>query len=74
MTVSDADRSKMRRIAADLEAGESDERGTPAQRRSLLEWINADRATIGAAPLDDRAPEEGLYERAKSLGMARIDR
>ncbi|MEX2626373.1 MAG: hypothetical protein WD225_05790 [Ilumatobacteraceae bacterium] len=74
MTVSDADRAKMRRIAADLAAGETDDSGTPAQRRTLLSWINARRADIGTPPLDDRAPEEGLYERARSLGMARIDR
>lgn len=72
--VSDRDRAKMQRIGRDLAAGETDERGTPEQRRSLLDRINADRADHGITPLDDRPPEEGLYERARSLGMARIDR
>jgi hypothetical protein len=40
----------------------------------ILERINVDRMAHGNDPFDDRAPEEGLYERAKSLGMARIDR
>ena len=74
MTVSASDRSKMRRLAVALAASETGDRGTPEQRRDLLELINADRALIGAPALDDRAPEEGLYDRAKSLGMARIDR
>jgi hypothetical protein len=72
--VSDRDRAKMQRLAADLASGETDDRGTPDQRRDLLAVINADRARHGAEPLSDRAPEEGLYERARSLGMARIDR
>lgn len=72
--VSDRDRAKMRQVARDLAEGETDERGTPAQRRLTLEHINADRARHGAEPLVDRAPEEGLYDRARSLGMARIDR
>jgi hypothetical protein len=72
--VSDRDRAKMQRLAADLASGEIDDRGTPDQRRDLLAIINADRVRHGAEPLSDRAPEEGLYERARSLGMARIDR
>jgi hypothetical protein len=64
----------MARVARDLADGETDERGTPEQRRAILEEINADRIHHGIEPLDDRAPEEGLYDRAKSLGMARIDR
>lgn len=64
----------MRQLALDLATGESDERGTPEQRRQILETINADRRRQGLEPLSDRAPEEGLYERARSLGMARIDR
>jgi hypothetical protein len=64
----------MQRIARDLQAGETDERGTSAQRAELLALINEGRRRAGIAPLDDRAPEEGLYDRAKSLGMARIDR
>ncbi len=72
--VSDADRTKMRRLARDLASGESDNRGTPEQRRRMLGTINADRRRQGLEPLIDRAPEEGLYERARSLGMARVDR
>jgi hypothetical protein len=72
--VSDRDRAKMRRVASDLADGETNDRGTPAQRRLILEHINADRVRHGAEPLLDRAPEEGLYDRARSLGMARIDR
>jgi hypothetical protein len=74
MAVSESDRAKMRRLAATLADGETDDRGTPEQRRQLLVMINEDRARIGAPALDDRAPEEGLYDRARSLGMARIDR
>jgi hypothetical protein len=64
----------MQRIGRDLAAGERDERGTREQRRKLLDVINADRIAHGLAPLDERAPEEGIYDRARSLGMARIDR
>ncbi len=71
--VSARDKAKMRRIGRDLATGELHDRGTPKQRKKMLEAINADRATHGFAPLDDRPPEEGFYERARSLGMARID-
>jgi hypothetical protein len=64
----------MQRIGRDLAAGERDDQGTPEQRRKMLERINADRAAHGLEPLVDRAPEEGIYDRARSLGMARIDR
>ena len=74
VVVSARDKAKMQRIGHDLAAGERDDRGAPPQRRKLLEVINADRAAHGFEPLADRAPEEGLYERARSLGMARIDR
>jgi len=72
--VSDRDRAKMQRLTRDLAQSESDDRGTPEQRRDILETINADRSSQGREPLADRAPEEGLYERARSLGMARVDR
>jgi hypothetical protein len=72
--VSEREKAKMRQLASDLAASETDDRGTPEQRRDILELINADRLRRGAEPLTDRAHEEGLYERAKSLGMARIDR
>lgn len=72
--VSDRDKAKMRRLARDLAESETDDRGTAEQRRLILDLINADRMRQGAEPLVERAPEEGLYERAKSLGMARVDR
>ncbi len=72
--VSDRDRAKMGRLAADLSPGETHDRGTSDERRDRLDAINADRVLHGFEPLTDQAPEEGLYERARSLGMARIDR
>ena len=72
--MSASDKLKMRKLAIVLAESETDDRGTPEQRRDLLELINMDRARVGVPALDDRAPEEGLYDRAKSLGMARIDR
>lgn len=72
--VSDGDRAKMQRLAVDLADGVTDDRGTPEQRRRILDSINADRRRQGLEPLTDRAPEEGLYERARTLGMARVDR
>ena len=61
-------------IRAALARDETGSRGSPEQRVAILASINADRIAHGAAPLSDRAPEEGFYERARSLGMARIDR
>lgn len=72
--VSERDKARMARLERDLASGETDERGTPEQRRALLDIVNADRVAHGYEPLDDRPPEEGFYERARSLGMARIDR
>lgn len=68
------DKAKMRSIASALSEGETDRRGTPIQREQILNYINEDRARQGVQPLLDRAPEEGFYDRARSLGMARIDR
>jgi hypothetical protein len=72
--VSERDRAAMQRLGRDLAASETFERGTPEQRSAILAGINERRRRAGRDPLDDRAPEEGLYDRAKSLGMARIDR
>ena len=72
--VTKPDKARMHRLAIDLADGESDDRGTAEQRRLILARINADRSAQGILPLNDRAPEEALYERARSLGMARIDR
>jgi hypothetical protein len=72
--VTEHDKAKMILLARDLAAGTCNDRGTLAQRAQILEFINADRTRHGVQPLVDRAPEEGFYDRAKSLGMARIDR
>jgi hypothetical protein len=64
----------MQRLARDLAESETDHRGTPEQRNEILADINERRRRADRQVLDDRAPEEGLYDRAKSLGMARIDR
>lgn len=72
--VSDRDKAKMQSLAASLRESETDRRGTSVERQQMLAYINKDRARHGAPPLIDRAPEEGFYDRAKSLGMARIDR
>jgi len=64
----------MLRLGRDLATGESSDRGTAEQRSAILDFINADRERHDIEALRDRAPEEGLYERARSLGMARIDR
>ena len=66
--VTERDRVKMRQVGRDLAAGETAERGSPGQRQLILEHINTDRVRHGAEPLVDRAPEESLYDRAKSLG------
>ena len=39
--VSDRDRAKMCRLSRDLAAGETDDPGTPEQRRSILEHIQS---------------------------------
>ena len=72
--VSDRDKATMRLVGRDMDAGESHDRGTVEQRAAILRCINADRAKHQLPALTDRAPEEGFYERARSLGMARVDR
>lgn len=72
--VTERDRRLMHALARDLRGSETDDRGDAEWRAAALEVINADRAKVGAPPLQDRAPEEGFYERARSLGMDRIDR
>jgi hypothetical protein len=68
------DERRMRRLGADLDESVVDDHGTTEERAERLEWINDGRRRIGLEPLDDRAPEEGFYDRARSLGMARTDR
>jgi len=72
--VSKRDKKMMAIIGSDLSGSETDDRGTSSQRADTLDFINADRARFGVPPMVDRAPEEGFYERARSLGMGRIDR
>jgi hypothetical protein len=72
--VTEQDRAAMRRLADALAESQTDDRGTAEQRRELLAIINEGRRRAGRPPLSDAAPEEGLHERARSLGMARIDR
>ncbi|MFN0030323.1 MAG: hypothetical protein ACKV2O_24480, partial [Acidimicrobiales bacterium] len=74
VVVSERDQAKMARIGEDLALGVVDHWGSAEQRSGFLRLINEDRVAHGFEPLDDRPPEEGLYERARSLGMARIDR
>lgn len=72
--VSERDKKMMELIGRDLSSSETHDRGTPRQRETTLDFINADRGRFGEQPMVDRAPEEGFYERARSLGMGRIDR
>lgn len=72
--VTERDRAAMRRLGESLADSETDDRGSTEQRRDLLASINERRRRNGQPPLDDRAPEEGLHDRARSLGMARVDR
>jgi len=56
--VSERDKAKMRRIGSELAAGETHDRGTDAQRKAILDRINADRARHGLPALTDRAMSE----------------
>lgn len=67
----------MERLARSLRAIEQEDPGDPEARRALLRLVNARRVADGADPLpdeDETRPEEALYRRARSLGMARTDR
>lgn len=75
--MSEADRERMRRQAADLAEADTDDPGTVARRRALLDGVNAMRVSDGAAPFadeDEEPPELEFFRRARALGMARIDR
>lgn len=75
MVVSDRDKERMRRLGEDLDATKNFDRGTPEQRAGLLKVVNDLRRRAGLDPVEDEPyPEEGLYERARALGMARTDR
>ncbi len=70
MAVSDADKAKMARLAADLREGETDEEPTPERRAAIIAWLNSERARDGTPPLADEAddrPELELYRYARAL-------
>lgn len=74
--MSDRDRQKMARVAADLAAIETDEEPAPDRRREIIAWANAARARRGQPPLsesDADPPEEEFYRRARALGMVGAD-
>lgn len=81
MVISKKERERFERQAHDLAKLETDDQGTPEQRRKMIKLINGLRATAGIEPLldeegdDDKKeefPELGFFRRAVALGMARI--
>lgn len=75
--VTAADRERFRRQADALAEADTEDPGTPDQRRRLLELINAIRTADGSAPFpdEDQEPHEVVFHRrAKALGMARTAR
>lgn len=73
--VSEEDRRRMRRLSEDLASVENDESIDLRSYRMIREWLNERRAERGLPLLEtddeDDAPEEGILERAKALGMVR---
>lgn len=79
MPVSKKDRERFERQVRHLERLETDDPGSPEQRRRMLELINYLRSKAGEEPFpieDDEEdyPELGFYRRARELGMAPIAR
>jgi hypothetical protein len=77
MGVSKRDRAYMERLAASLRDIQRDDWGDRADRRALLAIVNERRRADGRDELadeDETRPEEGIYRRARALGMARTDR
>lgn len=79
MPVSKEDRDRIERLVRDLERIETDDAGTPEQRRRILAVVNYLRTRAGEPPFpaDDEEedyPELGFYRRARELGMAPIAR
>ena len=75
--VSAADRARFERQAAALAEADTDDPGTPEERRRLLELINTIRIADGSEPFpdEDQEPYEVVFHRrAKALGMARSSR
>lgn len=71
---SERDKRMMRILGEDLQRSETDDRGMPERRKAVIAWANDRRARAGRPPLRETPPEEGFYERARSLGMPRTDR
>lgn len=75
MPVSDEDKRRMRRLAQDLKEFETDELVEGEKRLALILDANKRRAAEGRPLLEvpdpDAIPEQGLYDRAKRLGMVR---
>ena len=75
--VSAADRARFARQVEALVEAETDDPGTPEQRRRQLELINTIRIADGSEPFpdEDQEPHEVVFHRrAKALGMARSPR
>jgi hypothetical protein len=73
--VSAEDRRRMKRLAEDLKEAEIDTSVEGEALRELIRWANEGRRKAGIAPLETREkddiPEQGLYDRARALGMVR---
>jgi hypothetical protein len=73
--VSEEDKRRMRRLAADLAEIENDTVVEGEALRALIRWANDERAKAGIPPLETRElddiPELGFHERARALGMVR---
>ena len=76
MGVSDDDRRRMARVAADLAEIETDEPASPEQLAAAVAAANRRRAARGQPPLDNEPepPEEEFYRRARALGLRRSGR
>lgn len=77
MALSNDDRAYMQRLAAALRNIEREDCGDPDDRLALLAIVNERRRADGRDELRDEdqvRPEEGIYRRARALGMARTDR
>lgn len=77
MAISAEDRKKWDRQVAGLREAETEQRPSPERRRVIIAEANLWRAAHGIPPLRgefDDIPEEGLYERARRLGLLKSGR
>lgn len=81
MAISKEDRERFERQARDLAKIETDDPGTPEQRRAIIEFVSSIRVGRGGEALqpehddeEDEFPELEFFRRAESLGMARGSR